>query len=906
MCPQLKQKLTLSPLLKNQQIKNKYQIQITKLAEFTAQPNNKKRKEPIQTSNHTDKQILTTFKQPKITQEPKTAIQKFIAQENQSILSKNDIQNVIESNNLFPPEIPVKSAIGKYGLMWPRGLAFIHDAAPLLDSYSRVGCPTDCGPQWTETHIIAAIKRGAHPSANKPNARRYLINQTMEKVKENFARIVKWKDIKQNIPPNLKISPIAMIPHKSRDFRSILDLSFQIRLKGKRQPSVNQTTNKLAPQKAMAGLGRALQRIIITLADNHNKNKPFKFAKCDIKDGFWRMIVSETDSWNFCYILPPPSKTTPIDEIEIIVPNSLQMGWCESPPFFCAATETGRDIISELYNRLDQLPPHPMEHWMLDNTNTNTTSVTTKATTPASKEPTTTNLIEVYVDDFISATNQLDNKHLTQISRAVLHGIHSIFPPTNISNHCGGDPISEKKMEKGDGRWDFKKEILGWIFDGNEFTIFLPPEKSKKVQIAIKHLAKKKTATLHEWQQIMGKLNHACIGLPSGRGLLSPLNNAMKGGPEIITLKPPTIQALIDWCILIQRISSRPTSVKELTPGLPWFIGYVDASKFGVGGVWIPGSFYIKPTVWRILWPADIQKALVSAQNKDGTISISDLEMAGVLLAWLVLENICPTNLQHSHVGIFCDNTPAVAWATRLASSKSKIGGHLCRALALRQHVHRSSPLLTVSIAGVNNDMADVASRAAKNTAANISQSNFLALFKSKFPLPKQHSWHLYQLPDKWSSRMTSCLRGTPLTMASWTKLPNQGKNTGLTGLNTQTHSTKTPSSNTSPKCNNLSSSQLSLRGSGQVTSAEAIESEFQPSLRLSRPSPRPSNWLESKAQSTKQKGYTKSQWQGSWKGTDERTHPPSHSLLFPSAYQQKCKQQDTPKDATSKKPSET
>jgi hypothetical protein len=520
--------------------------------------------------------------------------------------------------------------------MWPRGIAFTHDAATLLDSYSKTGCPTDCGPQWSTEHIITAIKRGAHPSANKPEARRYLINQTMEKVKENFAKIIKWKDIKTNIPPNLKISPIAMIPHKSRDYRSILDLSFQIRMKGKLQPSVNQTTNKLAPQKAMAGLGRALQRIIQTLADNYDTKRPFKFAKCDIKDGFWRMIVNEQDSWNFCYILPPPSKSTPIDEIEIVVPTSLQMGWCESPPFFCAATETGRDIIQQLLQHLNHIPPHPMEHHMLHNVPFGTQISPTKHT----------NIIEVYVDDFIAATNNLSQCHLTQLSRAVLHGIHSIFPPTNISQHCGGDPISEKKMEKGDGNWQFQKEILGWIFDGEHYTIYLPPEKSKRIQKQIKQLAKKSSATLKEWQQVMGKLNNACIGLPSGRGLLSPLNNAMQGTPEIITMAPATKQALLDWCILLQRISTRPTSVLEITPGLPWYIGYVDASKYGVGGVWINGSKTIQPTVWRLLWPHDIQKELVSSQNKQGSISISDLEMAGVLLAWMVLEQICP---QTSH-----------------------------------------------------------------------------------------------------------------------------------------------------------------------------------------------------------------------------------------------------------------
>jgi hypothetical protein len=873
--------------LTQMQATNKNVISITKISAYSAVTENKKRKivqpqitdAPLaipNTYNHSMNQTIPTKK-------------------NKQIQSEQDIKEILNSNNLFPSEIPVKTAIGKSGLMWPQGIALLHDASMLLDSYSTMGCPTDCGPQWSKTHIIAAITRGSHPTAKKPEARRYLINQTLDKVKENFAKITRWGDIKDDIPPNLKISPIAMIPHKSRDYRAILDLSFQIRVKGIRQPSVNQATNKLAPQKAMAGLGKALLRVIQTMATNYNTQSPFVFAKCDIKDGFWRMVVSEKDSWNFCYTIPPPSKHTPIENIEIVVPTSLQMGWCESPPFFCAATETGRDIIAELFKRLDQLHSHPMEHFMV-NANLDTHAPPHHAT----------DLIEVYVDDFIAGTNNLNPPHLLQLSRAILHGIHSIFPPPSISQHCGGDPISEKKMKQGDGRWEYQKEILGWILDGKSYTIFLPPDKSKKIQVLLKQVAKQQTATLHEFQQICGKLNHACIGLPSGRGLMSPFNSAMKGTSDIIQLTPSLQQALRDWVVLLQRISSRPTSVLEITGDTPWFIAYVDASKFGVGGVWINGTKHIQPTVWRYEWPADIRANLVSAANKCGPINISNLEMAGVFLAWLVLENISPICLQHSHVGIFCDNTPAVAWATRLASSNSPIGGHLCRALALRQHVHRTSPILTISIAGIKNDMADVASRATKNMPDHTNSQTFLSFFNSKFPLPQGNSWVRYHLPDKWFSRVTSCLRGTPLTMASWTKLPGQDKNIGLTGCNMQQASTKTRFSAKSPKCKNLSSSQLSLRGSGQVTTVEAVKSEFLPSLKRSQQLPRPYNWLDNKAQSMKQKGYTKSQWHGSWKDTDAKIHPPSHSLQFPSVFQTRCTKQDTQANSTSNKPKAT
>jgi len=83
----------------------------------------------------------------------------------------------------------------------------------------------------------------------------------------NYARVVKWNDIKHNIPTKLKVSPVAMIPHKSRAFRCILDLSFQLNLKGKKMPSVNSATAKLAPREGMVQLGQALKRAVRIYSD---------------------------------------------------------------------------------------------------------------------------------------------------------------------------------------------------------------------------------------------------------------------------------------------------------------------------------------------------------------------------------------------------------------------------------------------------------------------------------------------------------------------------------------------------------------------------------------------------------------------------------------------------------------
>lgn len=161
--------------------------------------------------------------------------------------------------------------------------------------------------------------------------------------------------IKDNPPKELKISPIAMIPHKSRLFRAMLDLSFSIRLQdGSEVPSVNESSTKTAPQGAIDQMGHSLQRIIHAFAQADADAKVF-MSKWDIKDGFWRLCAQEGEEWNFCYVLPQPEG----EPTKLVVPTSLQMGWIESPPYFCAASETGRDVAAQYAEApIGSLPDH--------------------------------------------------------------------------------------------------------------------------------------------------------------------------------------------------------------------------------------------------------------------------------------------------------------------------------------------------------------------------------------------------------------------------------------------------------------------------------------------------------------------------------------------------------------------
>ena len=75
-------------------------------------------------------------------------------------------------------------------------------------------------------------------------------------------------------------------------------------------------------------------------------------------------------------------------------------------------------------------------------------------------------ITEVYINDFYRMVQITDVPTLRNISRLLLHTIHSILPPPDISGYYGGDPMSNKNVLEVECIWDVQKEIIGWVFDG--------------------------------------------------------------------------------------------------------------------------------------------------------------------------------------------------------------------------------------------------------------------------------------------------------------------------------------------------------------------------------------------------------------------------------------------------------
>jgi hypothetical protein len=149
---------------------------------------------------------------------------------------------------------------------------------------------------------------------------------------------------------------------------------------------------------------------------------------------------------------------------------------------------------------------------------------------------------------------------------------------------------------------------------------------------------------------------------------------------------------------------------RELTCGWPDYIGIVDASSHGVGGVMVGELSGCVPTVFRWQWPEDIHTQVISFDNPAGNITNSDLEMAGLLILWLVIEGICGS-LTEKRIALFGDNSPSISWVARLGSRRSSVAENLIQALALRLKLQRACPLTPIHIEGDRNAISDVPSR---------------------------------------------------------------------------------------------------------------------------------------------------------------------------------------------------
>ena len=80
------------------------------------------------------------------------------------------------------------------------------------------------------------------------------------------------------------------------------------------------------------------------------------------------------------------------------------------------------------------------------------------------------------------------------------------------------EPISLKKLGKGDDGWSTEKTILGWTVSSQSQTISLPQHCKEQLHLLLVSMLHHKRAFIWKWQKLLGELRSMALAIPGSQG----------------------------------------------------------------------------------------------------------------------------------------------------------------------------------------------------------------------------------------------------------------------------------------------------------------------------------------------------------------------------------------------------
>ena len=145
-----------------------------------------------------------------------------------------------------------------------------------------------------------------------------------------------------------------------------------------------------------------------------------------MSDGFYRIRLSASGSLKLGVILP----RFPGQPQLVALPLVLPMGWTESPPWFCAFTETIADLTNIDLKQNKRVPPHHLEE-AAGVTDFAVRDETAERPIPRSHQPLTyqrpLKRMEVFIDDFLGMGQDHPSNPLRNQRAVLSHNIDKVF-----------------------------------------------------------------------------------------------------------------------------------------------------------------------------------------------------------------------------------------------------------------------------------------------------------------------------------------------------------------------------------------------------------------------------------------------------------------------------------------------
>jgi hypothetical protein len=671
-----------------------------------------------------------------------------------------------------------------------------HPATHLLRHISSRGAPVVITtPPWPAHRTAAAVSRGPHKSALEYQD--FLRTEMADMMRRAFWTVLPYSRVKHL--KHLRVAPFGVVPQFDRRPRPIVDYSFS---------GLNHETLKLSPREAMQ-FGRVLERIMTQIVHADPRYGPVKQIKIDMADGFCLIRVKAEDIAKLGVVFPALDGEEPL----IAFPLALPMGWTESPPYFCAFTETVADIANERILKWRRPPRHPLEQTAstlpvvapsADSAPAPLFSVPPAVPQPTVRNPLLPNRqrilgnVDIFVDDFIGIAQGSPHR-LNRIRRILMEAIDDVFRPLDSADPSyRKQPQSVKKLLQGDASWSTVKKVLGWILDTVAMTIRLPPRRLERLAELLASIpATQSRLSLDRWYKILGELRSMSLALPGTRGLFSSLQAALRSSDgKRLRLTKSFHEALADFDWIRKDLAARPTRMQELVPTSPTLVGAHDASGLGAGGVWFPDESAIprrsrvitltaagtprrhrlttrRPIVWRVVFPKNIRDRLVTFDNPTGDINNSDLELAGSLF-----QQECAAqcyDIRERTTKDSTDNLATMYWTRKGSTTTTGPPAKLLRIASIHQRHHRYLNLKDY-VEGKRNNMADDSSR-----FVSLSTAQLLTHFVSTYPQPEQ--WALWTPTKQFVSAVITALLKRTSPPESFLLAPPPPMRTGPAGV---------------------------------------------------------------------------------------------------------------------------
>lgn len=672
-----------------------------------------------------------------------------------------------------------------------------HPSAHLLNHFRLHGTPVVLSTKpWTHQQIHHTFHRGPHQSAHL--FREFLAGEFLDMLNKQQWILLPYHLVK-NLP-NLRLSPLGVVPQRDRRPRTIVDYTFF---------NVNAETLPIAPTDAMQFV-RALQRIVQHTFRADPRHGPVYISKLDLSDGFYRLAVRPDDIPKLGVLVP--SLTDQTAPPLVAFPLVLPMGWVNSPPFFCSVTETIADLTNTKltsnatlpHHRLEsvaQTPPPTVDVSSLPPLSTYGLSTPVPDTSPVFSPALASPLgyVDVYVDDFIQLAQ--GNPHrLRSQQLTLLHTLDTVLRPLSPADSpFRTEPASVKKFLKGDGYWSTSKVVLGWLLNTVAGTITLPPHRLARLHDLLTSISPtQQRVSTKQWHRFLGELRSMSMAIPGSRGLFSTLQHAFRSPLDHgrrLRLNQRTKDFLLDFSWLAHDLPHRPIRLAELVPSHPISLGACDASGMGMGGVF----FCPTPHLWRAKFSPAVVASLITHSNPGGQITNSDLELAGTVVQHDVIAQT--RDIRECTIHNLHDNLAAMYWQRKGSTTTFGPAAYLLRLQSLHQRFHRYLPRHDY-IPGPCNTMADDCSR-----LWNLTDSALLFYFNSTYP--QDTPWTLCHPTSQMLSAVTTALSNNRCAPPSFLVAPNHPISIGPYGsvsappstltLSSAPTKTPSPSSKSSP-----------------------------------------------------------------------------------------------------------